>query len=356
MVTLRVALVGFGNVGRRFAELLDGSYRDALRRAGVRIALTGVATERHGVAVDPRGVSPRRCLALRGTGRGLDELHRGATLRSTREFIRLVPADVLVELTPLDPLRGEPGLSHVRAALRRGLHVVTANKGPVAFALQSLRALARRSGARLLFESAVMDGAPVFNLVERCLPGARVLAFRGTLNSTTGYVLSRVEQGASFAAALREAQALGIAEADPRHDLDGWDAAVKGCALANALMGARVTPSDVMRRGIRGLSAARVRRVARQGGRLRLVTRGLRLRGEVRVWVGPERLPAGDALAGSGSDSALALKTDLMGEVVIVERGGTVDQTAYGVLSDLLALSGSVAGLPPHAGMTRRRS
>ena len=346
MRVLRVGLVGFGHVGRRFAELLQGPYRRALRAAELRVLVTGVATARHGFAIDPRGLLLRDCLALVEGGASLAALHRGRPLASTLELIRRVPADVLVELTPLDPRRGEPAVSHVRAALRRSLHVVTANKGPVAFALRPLRALARRQGRLFLYESAVMDGAPVFNLVERCLPGVRVLGFRGTLNSTTGYVLSRVERGESPAAALQKARALGIVEADPRHDLDGWDAAVKGCALASALMGARLDPRRVPRRGIRGLSPALVRRAAREGACVRLVVRGERVGRRVRVRVGPERLAAGDPLAGGGSDSALVLETDLMGEIALVEKGGTVDQTAYGVLSDLLALGAAAAVHP----------
>ena len=346
MRVLRVGLVGFGHVGRRFAELLPGPYGRVLKAAGVRAVITGVATARHGRAIDARGLRPRDCLALVERGGSLAALHRGERLSSTLDFIRRVPADVLVELTPLDPRRGEPAVSHVRAALGRSLHVVTANKGPVAFALRPLRALARRRGRLFLYESAVMDGAPVFNLVERCLPGVRVLGFRGTLNSTTGYVLSRVERGRSFQAALEEARALGIVEADARHDLDGWDAAVKGCALASALMGAHVDPHRVRRRGIRGLSPAAVRRAAREGARIRLVVRGRRLDAGVRVDVSPERLSAGDPLAGSGSDSALVLETDLMGEIALVEKGGTVDQTAYGVLSDLLALAAATTASP----------
>ena len=234
-----MALVGFGHVGRRFAELLPGPYARALRAAGLRVVITGVATGRHGLAIDPRGLRPADCLALIRRGGSLSTLHRGAPLSSTLDLIRCVPADVLVELTPLDPRRGEPAVSHVRAALRRSLHVVTANKGPAAFALRPLRALARRRGRLFLHESAVMDGAPLFNLVERCLPG-------------------------------------------------------------------------------------------------------------VRVRVSPERLSAADPLAGAGSDSALVLETDLMGEIVLVERGGTVDQTAYGVLSDLLAVAGAT-GIGPAA-------
>jgi homoserine dehydrogenase len=214
--------------------------------------------------------------------------------------------------------------------------VVTANKGPVAFALASLRALAERQGRLFLHEGAVMDGTPVFNLVARCLPGARIDGFRGTLNSTTNLVLSRMEQGLGRDAAVREAQRLGIAEADPRNDLDGWDAAVKGCALANALMGASVRPRHVRRRGIGRVSLAGVRRGLRAGFRTRLVVRGTRAKGRVRVTVAPERVPLGDPLAGSGPDAALVFETDLMGEIGVFERGATVEQTAYALLSDLL--------------------
>jgi homoserine dehydrogenase len=249
-----------------------------------------------------------------------------------------VPADVLVEITTLDPRTGQPATRHVRQALTRGLHVVTANKGPVAFALRSLRALAERKGRLFLHEGAVMDGTPVFNLVARCLPGARIQGFRGTLNSTTNLVLSRMEQGLSRDAGVREAQRLDIAEADPRNDLDGWDAAVKGCALANALMGASVRPKQVRRRGIAGVSLPGVRRALEAGFRTRLVVRGVRSKGRVRVSVAPERIPLGDPLAGSGPDAALVFETDLMGEIGVFERDATVDQTAYALLSDLLEI------------------
>jgi homoserine dehydrogenase len=345
---LRLALVGFGNVGRRFAEQLRGPYARALREEGVAVRVTGIATARHGIAIDPAGLRLDRALRLVAEqpspraaelAPSLAPLHRRTAVRDVRDFIARVPADVLVEITPLDPRTGEPATSHVRQALARGLHVITANKGPVAFALRPLQALARRRGRLLLHEGAVMDGTPVFNLAARCLRGARVLGFRGTLNSTTNLVLSRMEEGLGREAAVREAQALGIAEADPRNDLDGWDAAVKGCALANALMGVSVRPAQVRRRGIAGIAARDVRRALARGFRTRLVVRGVRRGGRVRVRVGLERLPLGDPLSGSGPDAALVLETDLMGEIGVFERGATVDQTAYALLSDLLEVA-----------------
>ncbi len=272
--TLRLALVGFGQVGRRFAKQLRGPYARVLRSEGVTIRVTGIATGRHGLAIDGRGLDLRRCLRIVKAGHSLDALRRGSSAVSVRQFVSQVPADVLIELTPLDPRCGEPATTHVRLALRRGLHVITANKGPVAFALGSLQALARRKRRLFLHEGAVMDGTPVFNLVERCLPGAKVLSFRGTLNSTTSLILSRMEDGLDAEAALREARALGIVEADPSLDLDGWDAAVKGCALARAFWGAAPSPGRVPRRGIGGITERDVRRAFRARTRWRLVVRG----------------------------------------------------------------------------------
>ncbi|ACL67390.1 Homoserine dehydrogenase [Anaeromyxobacter dehalogenans 2CP-1] len=336
---LRLALAGFGNVGRTFAELLPGPYGRALRAEGAAPVVTAIFTNRHGAAIDPRGLPLRRALRLVRAGGSLDALHRGPPVASALDLVRRAPADVLVELTPLAPTTGEPAISLARAALGRGLHVVTANKGPVAHARARLARLAARNGVRFLHEGAVLDGTPVFNLVERCLPGARILGFRGLLNSTTTRVLAGMEAGASFEAALADAQRAGVAEADPRHDLEGWDAAVKACALANALMGADVRPAAVERRGITGLGPEDVRAARGRGAVLRLVARARRDGRAVRVSVGPEEVADGDVLVSRGADGVLVLETDLMREIGIWEGAGGVDQTAYAILSDLVAIA-----------------
>lgn len=338
---VRLAFVGFGNVGRRLAELLGGRYGRVLRDTGLQARVTGIATARHGCAIDARGLLLRRVLRHLAAGKSLEVLHQGSPVASSLDFIRRVPADVLVELTTLDPRTGEPALSHVRAGLKRGLHVITANKGPVAFALRPLLALARRHRRRFLYEGTVMDGTPVFNLVERCLPGVRVLGFRGTLNTTTTRVLTRMETGGSFEEALRAMQAAGIAEADPTNDVDGWDAAAKGCALANALMGASISPPEADRRGIAAIGPLEVQAALREGRRLRLVVHGEREGNRARVRVAPASLPFDDPLVSRGSDGMLILDTDLMGEIGVFEGPSGIDQTAYAILSDLVALVAS---------------
>jgi len=335
---VRLALVGFGAVGRRFAERLLGAYGRDLRRRGVAARVTAIATSRHGLAADPAGLDLRRALGLVRAGRDLSPLHRGPPLSGPLDLVRRAPADVLVELTPLEPRTGRPALDHLRAALARGLHVITANKGPVAHAGAGLRRLAARRGLSFRHEGTVMDGLPIFSLVERCLPGARVLAFRGLLNATTTRILAGMEAGATFAAALAEAQAAGVAEADPSNDVEGWDAAVKGCVLASALLGAAVRPSQVTRRGIGGIGAADLALARAEGKVLRLIVRGRREGRRVRVSVAPEALPADDLLVSRDADGVLVLETDLMGEVGLWEGRGGVDQTAYAVHADLVAV------------------
>ncbi len=348
---LRIAFVGFGHVGRRFADLLRGPFARALRAEGVTPVVTGIATARHGIAMAVRGLSATRAAALTRAGKPLATLHRGPAVASIADFIRRVPADVLIEITTLDRRTGEPATTHVAAALRRGLHVVTANKGPVAFARRRLRQLAARRGCVFLHEGAVMDGFPIFNLVERCLPGVRVLGFRGALNATSTRILSAMENGVGFEAALREAQAAGVAEADPRNDIDGWDAAVKACAIANALMNAELLPKQVRRRGIAGITAAEVAAARARGQRLRLIARGWRQGRQVRLRVAPEALSEGDLLA-ARADGALVLETDLMGEVGLSEGPGGVEQTAYALLADLIEVARVLRGraAPPRRG------
>jgi homoserine dehydrogenase len=314
---MRVALLGFGHVGRALARLLIET------RAPLRV--TGISTARHGALADPEGVDLR-------------DPALGPAFPSLGAFLDAAAPEILVELTPLDPTSGEPAISHVRAAFARGLHVVTANKGPVAFAYHRLAAEAQAAGLRFLFESTVMDGCPVFNLVRRCLPAARILGFTGVLNSTSTVVLEAMEQGHTYQEGVRRAQRLGVAEANPAYDTDGWDAAVKTAALANVFWDACVTPMDIDRRGIGRLTPERLRDLRKAGKTVRLVSRAAR-RGKLRVRA--EVLPVTDPLAGvRGTSSLLLLDTDRLGTIGVSELAPTPAQTAYGVLADLYEIAG----------------
>lgn len=317
---MKIALIGYGNVARPLARLLRK------HRPEYPFRITGIHTARHGTAIAPQGLPPAP--------------EFGPAAASVPDFLAAAQADVAVELTTLEPATGEPATSHIRAAFARGMHVVTANKGPIAHAYAELREEARSRGLQFRFESTVMDGAPVFNMVRNCLPTVTVLGFTGVLNSTSKVVIDTMEEGGSFEEGLDRARRLGIAEADASYDVDGWDSAAKTAALANVLMDARTTPQQASVRGIGRLTPERVQDLARQGKTVRLVSRARRAHGNVQLRVRAEVLERNDILASAASTSnLLLLHTDLMGTVGTVSIVPTVAQTAYGVFSDLVDIA-----------------
>ena len=334
---LRLLLAGFGNVGRTLAGIL----RDRDRYPGLAaldVAVVGITTGRHGALLDERGIDPARALADYAAG----SLGGGGAeaCATTLAAVHELDYDVLVELAPLSVREcGEPAIAHVRAALERGRHVVTANKGPVAWAHRELAALARAHGCRFLHEATVMDGAPVFNLARHCLAGNVIVRLDGVLNSTTNTVLGMIERGATLAAGVAEAQRLGVAEADPSLDVDGWDAAVKLAALANATMDADLAPEAVARQSLIEVDEAWVRDAPARGARVKMIATLERGGGAVTGSVAAQELPAAHPFARiDGAGSVLRIATDLMGTIVIAEEAPDLKTTAYGVIVDLLEI------------------
>jgi homoserine dehydrogenase len=340
----RLCLVGLGRVARRFCEIV-AEHEDALAQTEkVRFRIAAVGTARRGSYVPDEPVAPAELVRLLDAAGGQLPHRR----RSGVELIRLgaaAGAGVMVESTVAEPAGAPVATEHVRTALAAGMHVVTVNKGPVAWHHHELQDLARRAGRMLRFEGVTMDGTPVFNLVERCLPGVRVESVAGVLNSTTNHVLDALAEGRSMADAVADAVALGFAETDPVHDLVGDDTAAKLAVLANVLLGGRVTPDDVPRVDVREVTAERARRVRESGRRLRIVATATRspngpgVPGVDLTVALREVGPDDPTYAVDATSSLLVLTTDLAGTVEVVERRGTLTQTGYAVLSDLLQIS-----------------
>jgi len=314
---LRLALIGYGNVGRALAALIRS------KQSEFPFTITGIHTARHGTAIDPRG------LPL--------EPKFGAAAKSPEDFLQASRAEVAVELTTLNPVTGQPAIDHIRAAFARGMHVVTANKGPIAHAYAALREEAQGRRLMFRFEATVMDGAPVFNQVRNNLPGVKVLGFTGVLNSTSKIVIETMEQGGTFEEGLDAARRMGIAEADATYDVEGWDSAAKTAALANVLMDARTNPQAISTRGITRLTSERIHNLKRDGKTVRIVSRAKRTAKGISLRVRAEVLDKTDLLASlHGTSNALLLHTDLMGTVGTVSISPGVEQTAYGVFIDLV--------------------
>lgn len=322
-------MVGFGDVARALLRMLIAKETELRRKYDVRWRLTGVASRRIGWLSNPDGMNPLSALAGHFP-------NTSAASRNVREWLEHGKVDVLFEATSLNAPTGQPAIEHLIAALEMSAHAITANKGPIVHAYRELTALAKEKKRQFLFESTVMDGVPIFSLFPRGLPATELRGFSGVLNSTCNVVLTEVEKGRSFDEAVSRAQALGIAEADPTQDLDGWDSAVKVAAISTVLMGVPTHIDQVQRTGIRGLTEEKIRSARAAGMRYKLVCRAERRGDGVDCRIAPELLLLSDPMAGlEGTSSAIRFDLDVFG-LSLVEHNPGLEATAYGLLADFL--------------------
>ncbi|MBN1438366.1 MAG: homoserine dehydrogenase [Anaerolineales bacterium] len=339
MRTYRLAIIGFGNVGQGLAQILN-EQGDLLRQQfGVNVRITAVSDIRLGSVYHPAGLAPQTLLdavRLEKSLRRVDALHRGWDSDRT---IRGTETNVVVELSPTDLTTGEPAISHIRAAFETGKHAITTNKGPVALQYRALAKLAADHGVELGLEGTVMSGSPALRLGSELLSGARVESIQGVINGTTNYILTQMQEGKPYSAAIEEAQDQGYAEADPTGDVEGYDAAGKLVILANVLMGAEIGMEDVEREGITRLTKKDVAAAKDAGEVWKLVARVDRTGDGVRASVRPQRLPHTHPLASvHGAANAITFATRLLGDVTLIGPGAGRLETAYAILCDLLAI------------------
>jgi homoserine dehydrogenase len=337
-------------VNRTLVRLLLDREQELRERHGISFRITGVATRRLGWIADPDGLDQAALLALSS-----DELpnptraepalsgtegtlapHHPEPRDNVRDWLSAAHADVLFEATALNLESGQPAVDHIRAALEHGAHAITANKGPIVHAYRELRDLATAQGKRFLFESTVMDGVPVFSLFPQ-LPLIHLQGFHGILNSTTNVILSEMENGLSFDESLKKAQALGIAETDATHDIDGWDAAVKTAALITVLMDVPVKLDEIQSEGIGGLSGEAVRAGRKEDRPYKLICRVKKTASGITASVRPEQIPLTDPMAQiAGTSSYIYFETDIFPGLAITEENPGLYATAYGMLADFV--------------------
>jgi homoserine dehydrogenase len=338
---IAILLVGFGHVGRRFVHLLQ-ELKPFLDANGLQAVVVGIATRSRGAVFEDTGLDAVRMAQRVAGGDVVAPASTSPTAHNLIEQLGSLSAEVrvLVETTTLEVRSGEPAISHVQAALSAGAHVISANKGPVAHAYRELADEARAARRQFLFEGAVMDGIPIFNLVRETMPGVSIQGFRGVVNSTTNHILTAMEHGEPFDGALARMQAAGVAEADPSLDVEGWDTAAKVAAMANVWMDARLTPQGVRREGISAADATRVIAAVARGRRVKLVGRATRTMAGDDASVQLEELGMDDPLGSlDGQANALEIDPDGLGRVEITQRDGGLEKTAYALFADLMTIA-----------------
>jgi homoserine dehydrogenase len=341
MPQYRLSFIGFGNVARALVRLLERK-RDLLKeKYDITYSVTGIATGRHGFAVNLNGLDAQQALELVERGKSISPLST-FQVEDSISVIKNSSADVMFENSPVNTQTGQPALDHIRLALNLGQHAITANKGPVVHGYRELTELARSKGKRFAFESTVLGGAPVFSVYREAFPLAELSSFRGILNATTNIILSRMENGESYEDAVKYCQSIGVAETDPTNDVDGWDAAIKVAALVTVLMDTPFTPQEVNPTGIRGITSEMIANAKAEGKRYKLVCSAEKVDDKVNASVMPQLVDSSSPLYGMmGSSTGLTFRTDVILDYSITlsekpgMQGGPVE-TAYGLFADFV--------------------
>jgi len=333
-------MMGFGNVGRAVAELLLRRGDDVEREHGVSVSFVLVA-DRSGVAVDPNRLDLQALLDVKARAGGVAAYPGGGRPgMAPLDALAEVEAGLLLEASPTSVRTGEPGLSYIRAAIERGMHVVNANKGPLVVAYHELMDLARGRGVELRNAATVGAPTPTLEMMRYALHGARVESIEAIPNGTTNYILTLMERGHSLDDGIAAAQDAGIAETDPTLDVDGWDSAAKILILANSLMGADVKLDDISVEGIGAVTTAELAQMREQELALKLLATATGGPDGLELSVAPTPLPLDHPLARL-RDTAMGvvLHTDLIGDLVVSVEGDGPLGTAQSMLRDIVNIA-----------------
>ena len=324
---IKIAIIGFGTVGQGVAEVLIEK-KEYLRKNIGDYKVVAVVDSKGSITGDFDLLKAIEIKISRGS------LPKN---QNAMEIVENLDFDLLIETTITNIETGEPGLSYIKKALKRGIDVITSNKGPLVVAYKELMELTRKNNCRLLFEATVGGAMPVIKFVNNCLAGNEILSIKGILNGTCNYILSRMEkERMPFQQVLAEAQELKIAEADPSYDVNGIDAASKLVIVANALLNIDAKFDDVEITGIREITPEAFDVAMEKGYTIRLIAEA----GSNGLIVSPRLIPLQHPLALHGTLNALLIKTDLAGDVVVVGRGAGKRETASAIISDLIELYG----------------
>ena len=334
-----LAITGIGNVGRRLLELIARK-REILRtRFNLDLVVAGVC-DSSGALIDRQGVDPVQVMALKEQKKGLSTLPGGIARMTPAEFVQSVQADVLVELTLTNLKNGEPGLGAIRLALARKMHVVSANKGPLVLAYKELAELAKSNDAKLLLSATVTGGLPTLNIGARDLCIASIDKVEGVLNGTTNYILTKMAEGETYSDALKQAQDVGMAEADPSLDVDGWDAASKLVIIANAVLRRPTTLSDVTIKGIAGVTSQQLEQAASQNQAIKLLALAEKKGNDYQFSVRPTTLARSHPLATiSAGMMGVVYHTDINGRIIACIEERDPYPTAAAVLRDIVQVA-----------------
>lgn len=334
---MRIILCGFGVVGQSLVKLFDSRSEDLYAKYGLKPRVVGVFDSK-GSAVDPAGLNFNKLIDVKkkfGTVKNYADIKNSM---SGIDMLKNVEADVLIETTASNYKDAEPGMTHIITAMKKGMHVISVNKGPLALAFPSLLELATYNQVMFKFSGTVGGGTPILDYAKNSLRGERITSFAGILNGTTNYILTNMGTGVTYEEALKDAKDKGYVEADESLDLDGLDAAAKLVILANWIMGMKVTLPDINCTGIRKVTVEDIKKAAKNNCTIKLIASCNK-----ELIVGPKEVSNDDPLCVNGTLNAIAFTSEHSGTQTIIGKGAGGMETASSILRDLLDIRQEIA-------------
>ncbi len=337
-----LAITGMGNVGRRLLELIHRKRELIANRFEIELIISGIC-DSSGAILNTNGINIDDALTAKENKKSVCTLSSGIAGMKSAEFMQNAKADLLVELTPTNLKDGEPGLGVIRTALTKGMHVVSANKGPLVLAYSELEDLAKSKSVRLLYSATVTGGLPTLNVGMRDLCATSINRIEGVLNGTTNYILTEMAEGQSYSDALKRAQEIGMAETDPSLDVDGWDAACKLVIIANAVLRRPTTLGDVKVKGISDITTEQLEKAAAENQAIKLIALAEKKKDDYEFSVKPTSLPCSHRLATINSGMmGVIYNTDINGEMFFCIDESDPYPTAAAVLRDIVHIAAQV--------------
>ncbi|MBA4459193.1 MAG: homoserine dehydrogenase [Nitrosopumilus sp.] len=334
---MRIILCGFGVVGQSLVKLFESRADDLYAKYGLKPRVVGVFDSK-GSAVDSSGLDLNKLIEIKKKFGTVKNYADTKNTMSGIDMLKNVEADVLIETTASNYKDAEPGMTHITTAMKKGMHVISVNKGPLALAFPSLMELATYNQVMFKFSGTVGGGTPILDYAKNSLSGERITSFAGILNGTTNYILTNMATGISYEDALKDAQDKGYVEADESLDLDGLDAAAKLVILANWIMGMKVTMPDINCTGIRKVTTEDIKKAEKNNCAVKLIASCNK-----ELTVAPKEIPNDDPLCVNGTLNAIAFTSEHSGTQTIIGRGAGGMETASSILRDLLDIRQEIA-------------
>ena len=327
---MRIIICGFGVVGQSLVKLFESRSDELYTKYGFKPRVVAVFDSK-GSAIEDAGLNLKKLNDVKKQYGTVKNYSKTKNNMNGIEILKNVEADVLIETTASNYKDAEPGMSHITIAMKKGMHVVSVNKGPLALAFPSLMELAIYNQVIFKFSGTVGGGTPILDYAKNSLKGERITSFSGILNGTTNYILTNMGKGVSYKDALKDAQTKGYVEADESLDLDGLDAAAKLVILANWIMGMKVTMPDIDCTGIRKVTSEDIKKAAKKNCAIKLIAAC-----DEKLTVSPKEISKDDPLCVNGTLNAIAFTSEHSGTQTIIGKGAGGIETASSILRDLL--------------------